>query len=151
MFIMAAWHECLGLSRCKGSLPAPKLTQLAVDHANKFNLDLSNDVVAVVTDGASIMDVFGKSIPSIHLKCQCHAANLAVRDILYPKETKKKKSTNIASQFTEVHENETLENVDDSNAELNLQHEEPEGPELLSQDWLELVQDTRGLVFQILK
>ena len=63
----------------------------------------------------------------------------------------KKKSTNIASQFTEVHENETLENVDDSNAELNLQHEEPEGPELLSQDWLELVQDTRGLVFQILK
>ena len=139
-------YDCLGLSRCKGSLPAPKLTQLVVDHANKFNLDLSSDVVAVVTDGASIMDIFGKSIPSIHLKCQCHAANLAVRDILYPKETKKKKSTNISSQFTEVDGNETLDNVDDSNAVLHLQHEEPEGPELLSLDWIELVTDTRGLV-----
>ena len=40
-------YDCLWLSRCRGALPAPKLTQLVKDHANKSNLDLSSDVVAV--------------------------------------------------------------------------------------------------------
>ena len=140
--------DCLGLSRCLGSLPAPKLTQLVVDHANRFGLDLNRDVVSITTDGASVMHVFGRSIPCLHLTCQCHAVNLAVRDILYP--AKKKKDSTISSTFAEADtQDETLEEVSDSNFGRVLEHDEQEGleePELLISFWLNLVENARGIV-----
>jgi hypothetical protein len=42
-----------------------------------------DQVVAVVTDGASVMCKFGKLIPPDHFLCQSHGIHLAVCDVLY--------------------------------------------------------------------
>ena len=64
------FYDCLGLSRAEGSIPAPKLKDLVEKHIGLFSVDLYH-VVAMTTDGASLMEAFGKLIPCIHLKCQC--------------------------------------------------------------------------------
>ena len=103
--------ECLGLKRARGSCPAPKLKNLIVDHLDTFGIDLKTDVVCLTTDGAAIMDVIGRLIPCLHLKCQAHACNLAVCDVMYVKEKKKKKKKKKkATDESFDLENETEEN-----------------------------------------
>ena len=139
--------DCLGLKRAKGHMPGPKLTALVTEHANDFQIDLEKDVVACVTDGAKIMDVVGRLIPCIHLKCQCHGVNLAVCDILYPNGKKKKKANNIDETFdTQNVEETSVEDKDDPVQGFSVEHVEPEGPEMLGSDHLGVVEKVRGLV-----
>ena len=89
----SGFFDCLGLSRAHGSLPALKLKELVQNHLSVFNLDLQQ-IVCVTTDGASVMEAFGRMLPCLHLKCQDHAVNLSVCDVLYTKKTKKRKAEN---------------------------------------------------------
>ena len=139
--------DCLGLKRAKGRMPGPKLTALVTEHANDFQIDLEKDVVACVTDGAKIMDVVGRLIPCLHLKCQCHGVNLAVCDILYPNGKKKKKANNIDETWdTENVEETSVEEKDEPDQGFSVEHVEPDGPEMLGSDHLVVVEKVRGLI-----
>ena len=72
-------------------MPAPRLVELVDEHLKRFDIDMKKDIVCAVTDGASVMGVFGRLIPCLHLKCMCHAVNLSICDVLYPKKATKRK------------------------------------------------------------
>ena len=67
-----------------GSLPALRLKNLMEEHLSKFTINLSQDVVALVTDGAEVMKCVGRKIGCYHLICMCHGIHLAVTDVLFP-------------------------------------------------------------------
>ena len=49
----------------------------------KFGVLLNDDIVALVTDGASVMIKMGKLSKPLHQLCYAHAIHLAVCEILY--------------------------------------------------------------------
>ena len=71
--------------RIQGSLNAAKAIKLVEKRLQLFGLDLNKDVVATVTDGASLMVKFGKETCPKHVTCYAHAIHLAVCDVLYKK------------------------------------------------------------------
>lgn len=76
----------LGLVRLKHSLTATA----CVDHLEKrlqaFQLNMTKDIVAVTTDGASTMVKVGKLITPMQQLCFAHGIQLAVIDVLYKKD-----------------------------------------------------------------
>lgn len=52
----------LGLVRVRGTMPATKCVDLLKARLHEFELDLCDDIVAIVTDGASVMCKVGKII-----------------------------------------------------------------------------------------
>lgn len=75
----------LGMVRIIGSLPADKTVELVEKKLSDFNVNMKNDVIASVTDGASVMVKFGKISHSEHQQCFAHGLHLAVCDVLYKK------------------------------------------------------------------
>ena len=75
----------LGLVRIQGSLNAAKAIKLVEERLQLFDLNLSKDVVATITDGASLMVKFGRDTCPEHVTCYAHAIHLAVCDVLYKK------------------------------------------------------------------
>ena len=75
----------LGLVRIQGSLNAAKAIKLVEERLQLFDLNLNKDVVATITDGASLMVKFGKDTCPEHMTCYAHAIHLAVCDVLYKK------------------------------------------------------------------
>ena len=71
----------------QGSLNAAKTIKLVEKRLQLFGLDLNKDVVATVTDGASLMVKFGKETCFEYVTCYAHAIDLAVCDVLYKKNT----------------------------------------------------------------
>ena len=65
----------LGIIRVHGSLPAERLRE--------FGLDLDGDIIAICTDGASVMVKVGKLIKADQQLCFAHSIQLAVLDVLY--------------------------------------------------------------------
>ncbi|KAI6647643.1 hypothetical protein LOD99_8608 [Oopsacas minuta] len=53
----------------------------------EFDIHLNEHVVAVVTDGASVMTKMGKLCKPIHQICFAHAIHLAICDVLYDPKT----------------------------------------------------------------
>ena len=115
--------DCLGLGRANGSLPAPRLVELVDEHLKRFDIDMKKDIVCAVTDGASVMGVFDGLIPCLHLKCMCHAVNLSICDVLYPKKATKRKhdvskfskqshKSQISQQYESSDEEEKCEKVE---------------------------------------
>ena len=77
----------LGLVCIQGSLNAAKAIKLVQERLQLFDLILNKDVVATITDGASLMINFGKDTCPEHVTCYAHAIHLAVCDVLYKKNT----------------------------------------------------------------
>ena len=77
----------LGLIRICGSMNTEKAIQFVHDRLEKFHLKLDNDIVATITDGASVMMKFGKTTTPIYLACLVHAIHLCICDILYKNNT----------------------------------------------------------------
>ena len=50
----------LGLSHAKGSLLDQRLAILIEQHLQRFEITIKNDLVALVTDGSSVMKCVGK-------------------------------------------------------------------------------------------
>ena len=75
----------------QGSLNAAKPIKLVEQRLQLFGLDLNKDVVAAVSEGASLMVKFGKNACPEHVICYAHAIHLAVCNVLY----KKKHSTSL--------------------------------------------------------
>ena len=74
-----------GMIRIQGSLNAAKAIKLVEERLQLFGLDLNKDVVATLTDGASLIVKFGKETCPEHVTCYAHAIHLAVCDVLYKK------------------------------------------------------------------
>ena len=77
----------LGMIRIQGSLNAAKAIKLVEERLQLFGLDLNKDVVATITDGASLMVKFGKETCPEYVTCYAHAIHLAVCNILHKKNT----------------------------------------------------------------
>ena len=52
---------------------------------NFFSFFPCRDVVALVTDGASVMKSVAKQFQCLHLLCICHGIHLCVVDVIYSK------------------------------------------------------------------
>ena len=73
----------LGLVRVHGSMPATKCVELLKSKLSVFALDLDRDIVAICTDGASVMVKVGKLIAAEQQLCFAHGIHLAVHNLLY--------------------------------------------------------------------
>lgn len=79
--------DCLGVIRIKGSMNADQAVSLVKERLQMFGLNLDSDIVATVTDAASIMLKLGKITSPIHVQCLSHGIHLAVCDVLYRTES----------------------------------------------------------------
>ncbi|CAG4946414.1 unnamed protein product [Parnassius apollo] len=105
----------LGLARITGRGTSERCNHILRVKLGSYDLFLEDDVVGVVTDGASVMTAMGCQIPSFHQLCLAHGIQCAVVDVIYK---------NLYSQSVETVENskeidteETLSTIVDSEAE----------------------------------
>ena len=75
----------LGLVRIQGSCPSEKVYELLNAKLSDFNLSLQSDIVAITSDGASVMIKFGRLSPAHHQICYNHGIHLAVMEVMYQK------------------------------------------------------------------
>lgn len=73
----------LGLIRVFGSMPAEKCIELLQAKLAMFGLSLSKDIVAICTDGASVMCKVGRLLETEQQLCYAHGIQLAVLDVVY--------------------------------------------------------------------
>lgn len=59
-----------------------------------YKIDLDKDIIAGVTDRASVMVKFGTLIDPLHFLCMAHGYQLAICDFLYKKSKKQEKEEN---------------------------------------------------------
>lgn len=75
----------LGLTRIFGSMPATVCVETLKKKMKEFDLDLYKDIVAITTDGASVMVKTGSLIPAFQQLCYAHGLQLGILDVLYKK------------------------------------------------------------------
>jgi len=102
----------LGLIRVKGTMPAKKCIELLEQKLAQFGLDLTDDIVCICTDGASVMTKVGDSIESEQQLCNTHGIQLAVLDVLY------KKPARVADIPEEEEEEHASDNDDADNPDI---------------------------------
>lgn len=78
-------HYNLVLVRIHGSWTAKHAIGLVKYRLKSFGIDLETDVIAMTTDGASVMVKIGKIVPCFQQLCFAHGIQLAVVDIIYKK------------------------------------------------------------------
>lgn len=75
----------LGLVRIQESCPAEKVYELVNAKLSDFNIKLQSDIVAITSDGASVMIKFGRLSPAHQQICYNHGIHLAVMEVMYQK------------------------------------------------------------------
>ena len=73
----------LGMGRIFNSMPAEIAKDILEVRLREFDILLTDDVVALVTDGASVIKKMGTLSKQLHQLCYAHAIHLAVCEILY--------------------------------------------------------------------
>ncbi|CAG5019992.1 unnamed protein product [Parnassius apollo] len=68
----------LGLVRMDGSMPSETCIRLLKEKLSEFELSLDRDIIAIVTDGASVMLKVGRNLRAYHQVCLAHGIQLAV-------------------------------------------------------------------------
>lgn len=68
----------LGLIRLVGSSPATKILGAIDDHLKKFGIEIECDILCSTSDGAAIMEKYGRLAPFTLQLCYNHAIHLAV-------------------------------------------------------------------------
>ena len=105
----------LGMVRIEGTLPAERVENLVKERLHEFGLKME-DIVAVTTDGASVMKRFGRMIYCVHQLCFAHGYHLAVTDFLYERqnifEGLENEKENDNESDTEFSSEEEMEEVD---------------------------------------
>lgn len=98
---------CLGMLKIKGSLTAKACVEHVKVFLERYNLSLEKDIVAIVTDGPSVMVKVGKLLNTEHQLCFAHGIHLAVCDVLYGKKSEKKDSNErVVEQILESDESD---------------------------------------------
>ena len=73
----------LGLVRIQGSFSAEKCIEIIASKLKEFELDLQCDIMAITTDGCSMMRKVGRLLPTLHQLCYAHGLQLVIHDIFY--------------------------------------------------------------------
>lgn len=68
---------------------------------------MNTDIVAMITDGASLMVKFGKETSPLHVICYAHAIHLAICDVLYKRQPSAAFSDDLDSDSASAEEEET--------------------------------------------
>ena len=131
----------LGMIRAKGSMPATKIVELVIDKLKTFNLNLKDDIVAVVTDGASVMKRMGQLMGVSHQLCHSHGIHLAVTDVLYKKTSKINKDEELQETENTLKEIDSEDDVDEEEEENEIWHEEVPDDKIEFQDKYQVVID----------
>ena len=77
-------HHGIGMIRGKGKLDASALESMLKRKLVEFGISPTFHVVASTTDGATVMEAFGRLMfPTLHQLCYAHALHLAVTDVVY--------------------------------------------------------------------
>ncbi|KAJ2954908.1 hypothetical protein O0L34_g3232 [Tuta absoluta] len=106
----------LGLIRIQGNMPAEVCISLIQARLAAYDLTLSdcdNDVVAMTTDGASVMSRVGRLLPIFHQLCLAHGIHLAICDVLYKKDHHHFSSESASDLRAENVENEVSSDDDE--------------------------------------
>lgn len=91
----------LGLVFIPGKCGAVEVRDMVLKHLDKFGLKLERHIVACTTDGAAVMQKFGRESPTEMMLCINHAMHLAVIDVIYKRKT------------TVVDEDKTYEDIEE--------------------------------------
>ena len=112
----------LVMVRIKGSMPAERVENLVKERLHEFGLKME-DIVAAMTDGASVMKSFGRMICCIHEHCFVHGYHLAVTYFLYARQNlferlEKKRENNNTGSDSKFSSEEETEEVDEAAVDL---------------------------------
>jgi hypothetical protein len=100
----------LGLEKIKNKGTAENCHNILREKLLQYGLTLDEDVIALVTDGASVMCALGRRTLNFHQLCHAHGIQCAVLDVLY------KKTIAPASSISEVRDTDDS-TTDESDAE----------------------------------
>ena len=76
--------QSLEMLRVNGTMPASKAIELITKKLDSFGLNLDKDIVASVTDGASLMKKIGYDTKPVTIcYCNYNAIHLCVIDVLF--------------------------------------------------------------------
>ena len=114
----------LGLVRIQGSFSAEKCIEKISSKLKDFELDLQSDIIAITTDGCSMMKKVGRLLPTIHQLCYAHGLQLVIHDIFYQKQT----------TLSEINSNYPNENESDAEDEILSELEDIDGLAIVEQD-----------------
>ena len=67
--------------RVKGSMKSEKAIELIQGRLAKFNLNWDMDIVATITDVASVMTKVGRETSPLHIACLSHVFHLCICDV----------------------------------------------------------------------
>ena len=112
----------LGMIRIKGSMPAERVENLVKERLHEFGLNME-DIVAAMTDGASVMKSFGRMICCVHQLSFAHGYHVAVIDFLYARQNlfeglEKERENNNTGSDSEFSSEEEMEEVDEAAVDL---------------------------------
>lgn len=100
----------LGLIRGLKSLDANNIVSEVILRLQEFNVNVANDVVALMSDGASTMVLVGEILDIEHQLCMSHGLHLAIIKTLYNSSIK---DLDISSQSSNDNEKDSELEVDD--------------------------------------
>ena len=118
------WYN-LGMIRVWAGQTAETLLRLVTSRLEDFGITLERHVVALVTDGASIMCKVGRIAPCDHVICLAHTLHLAVSDVLYKK--KRKANEEVPEEECEISFDEDVLEECESGDECDLMPDDDEG------------------------
>ena len=106
----------MGLVRIQGSFSAEKCIETISSKLKQFELHLQYDIIAITTDGCSMMRKVGRLLPTLHQLCYAHCLQLVIHDIFYQKQTTKfETSSNYSSENEKCdEEDEILSELEDT-------------------------------------
>jgi len=124
----------LGLCvRVNGTMPAEKCVNVVDAKLKIYNISLDYDVVAITTDGASVMKKVGKIINADQQICLAHGIQLAILEVLYNRQIEQryfeeieKKSEREVSNLKDIDENDEVDSENDEDLGLQIHNEERE-------------------------
>ena len=102
----------LGLVRIQGSFSAEKCIETISSKLKEFELDLQCDIMAITTDGYSMMRKVGRLLPTLHQLCYAHGLQLVIHDIFYQKQTTQSEHQISSNYSSEAEEYDELEDTD---------------------------------------
>lgn len=125
----------LGLCRVNGTMPAEKCVDIIDAKLKIYNICLDYDIVAITTDGASVMKKVGKIINADQQLCLAHGIQLAILEVLYNKHKQVKQiyvddddddieeeseSEREMSDLKDIDENDEVDSENENDAYLGL-------------------------------
>lgn len=137
--------QSLGMIRVEGSMPTKKAIELVQNRLELYGLSLENDIVATVTDGASVMMRFGRETEPMHYACLAHAIHLCVCDVLYKSSEPRQKTNDGVRGGTIEEEDSEEENIEEFAGVLGSDEDEQKHFEIVP-GISEIIQKVRKIV-----